>query len=413
MFNNSKQPTNYIMIRNNFSSFSSTSRNNNNNKAVPNQPSDASVKNLDAALLQVPSTFSLEFDPDKKLRTYKQINPLCYLTRILGDYFFIDDYKNYNSNIMKSLLSLSWGDAAPQDTLLQKRWNSDSVYRMPLKFWYRFKSQPCRRWNTEGKCKYGRQCWYYHNEEERIRLDWDEIGCVTTHRDIYSLILNTYDKQRRQQQQQLRLNNNSSYTKTTLNVFFCSFGCKNEECCNHHCLFYQSLVNFTERPIISLVSSLHPTLLQKCKKKEKSKGKNEINNDIKNETKNCRMVLPDKNLEHCFLVNVGNVGNAANTSANNNNIRTPPFSEHITQFSPLSPPTPLTMSQQQHLFSPSSFPSSMFSPSVPHRYVPSSLSLSRSPPTIESNEDIFTQFYNCCKLNDYKRLPIFISMTRK
>jgi hypothetical protein len=134
---------------------------------------------------------------------------------------------------------------------------------MPLKFWYRFKSDPCRKWHTERKCKYGRRCWYYHHQDEQIRLDWYDIGCCTTHHHISSSILDDH-----------YFHQIASYSNNTYNccsseqfgVWFCSFGCSSKETCHHNCLFYQTLMNLTNQPLPSLITTLHPSLLNKNKK---------------------------------------------------------------------------------------------------------------------------------------------------
>jgi hypothetical protein len=202
---------------------------------------------------------NLSFDPDKKLRSYEQINPLKYFTKILGHYFFVDDHLNDDSTKVIPLGDSSLDSIVTLQTQ-KKGYNNDSIYKMPLRFWFRFKSQPCRRWNIQHSCEYGKQCWYYHDENEQIRLDWEDIGCVTTHHNISPKVLNNYNHHyyhhplQKQQQQQL-----TPSQKTVLHIWYCSFGCKNEESCHHHCLFYQTLMNITDKPLSSLVSKLHPS----------------------------------------------------------------------------------------------------------------------------------------------------------
>jgi hypothetical protein len=49
--------------------------------------------------------------------------------------------------------------------------------------------------------------------------------------------------------------------KSTTTIWFCSFGCVKQKDCKHKTLFYSTLVNKTKKPLYSLISSIHPSIL--------------------------------------------------------------------------------------------------------------------------------------------------------
>jgi hypothetical protein len=258
--------------------------------------SDNSSDVVNIPLHLLGTNYPLTFNPDKKLRSYNQVLPLDYFTKIIGNYFFIDDYLN-NSIALKHLIDSNNNSKIKS--------NNNSIYRMPLKYWYRFKSQPCRRWQNDHSCKYGKQCWYYHDDEEQIRMDWCDIGCATTLRKIHSFPSSL------SKSLLLLQNNNNTCCSEVISTWYCSFGCINEETCHHHCLFYQTLINLTGRSLPSLISNIHPSLLSII-----NNNKDENNRNIKQKQR--PMISPT----HISIINDNYISNNnyCNNNYNNDNI---------------------------------------------------------------------------------------------
>jgi hypothetical protein len=386
---------------------------------------------------------SLWFDPDRKWRSPKQIIPLEYFIKILANYFFIDDYRNMSKQDIDKLSS---------GLILKKCWNVDSIYQMPLRFWFRFKSQPCEKYHLLHYCIYGKKCWYFHEDDEIIHLDWDDIGRNTSHHIISSSsrlvheIHNNKYLQYDPSKQLLILNSKSTLSSSSssslssqlpsqssifnnqnenLNIWFCSFGCRNRITCHHHCLFYQSLINLTGEPLSSLISTLHPSISIPSFKLNNLLLRQMYNN-------NNTHSLTSTHLSTSSSISIFPTSfTSISTSVPSSSLMFLfPSSSSSSSSSSLSSSSLLSSLLSFSSFSSSSVPSSSSYTNHHHTYVdpiilqtkPSPLQMNIITSTSSkifdnnnyhnnNNDDIFSLVLdNCFNLYNYTRLPVFISL---
>jgi hypothetical protein len=162
---------------------------------------------------------NIHFDPNKKYRHPSLIIPLKYLINKLS-FFFTNNCdhtkpKYISQSVSKSLLLSSSSSSSSLSSLYPSSFSSnfsplfpvpqsfpklispkysqsivslvleEKAKSMLLKNWYRYKSQSCRNWKNQGKCKFGKMCLYYHGEDDMIKQDWEEIGKNTTIKELF------------------------------------------------------------------------------------------------------------------------------------------------------------------------------------------------------------------------------------